>query len=180
MIPFRYSIDLSELTKRRKALADAAQHLRPLMVIAGGIFENSTRARFAGSYGPGRIPWPVTWKQRAGAVGGKVYGPVKSGKPLTASGSLLGSIRSNVGDNWVETGPDGHSKTSRLAVVHQRGMTIRPRRAKLLAFVGPDGRFHMVKSVTIPARPFMGIDADDVADLRDAANDYLERAWDGA
>lgn len=177
MGPIRLEITLNELTPARRRLTDAALHLRPLMEIAGGIFENSTRARFAGEYGPGRIPWPPTWKQRVGAVG--PYGPVKGGKSLQASGSLLSSIRSNVADDYVETGPDGRSKTSRLSIVHQKGMTITPKRAKLLAFTGPDGRFHMVSSVTIPARPHMGIDMEDQADLQDAFADYLGSAWDG-
>lgn len=180
MVPFRFEITLNELTPARMRLTDAARHLRPLMEIAGGIFENSTRARFAGEYGPGRIPWPATWKQRAGATAkGKVIGPIKSGKSLQDSGSLLSSIRSNVGDDYVETGPDGRSKTSRLSIVHQKGWTIKPKRAKLLAFVGPDGRFRMATSVTIPARPHMGIDAEDQADLQDAFADYLGSAWNG-
>ena len=179
MGPIRLEITLNELTPARRRLTDAALHLRPLMEIAGGIFENSTRARFAGEYGPGRIPWPPTWKQRVGAVSGKTYGPVKSGKSLQESGSLLASIRSNVGDNFVETGPDGRSKTSRLSIVHQRGWTIKPKRAPFLLFTGPDGRFHAAKSVTIPARPHMGIDMEDQADLQDAFADYLGSAWDG-
>lgn len=160
------------LTGPVHSLLEAAQNMRPMMEIAGGIFENSTRNRFHTERGPGGIPWPPTWKQKVGAVG--PYGPAKNSKTLQDSGLLLGSIRSNVGDRFVETGVDGRSRSARYARVHQEGRTIRPRNAKALAFVGADGHFRMVQKVTIPARPFMGIDQQDVTDLREAFVDYLE------
>lgn len=170
----KLSVNLDDLglTQPVHSLLAAAENMRPMMEIAGGIFENSTRNRFHTERGPGGIPWPPSWKQRVGAVGNA--GPVKSGKTLQDKGNLLGSIRSNVGDKFVETGVDGRSVSAKYARVHQEGRTIRPRTAKALAFVGPDGRFRMVQKVTIPARPFMGIDQQDVTDLREAFVDYLE------
>lgn len=153
------------LTRPVHSLLAASENMRPMMEIAGGIFENSTRSRFVTERGPNGIPWPQSWRAR-----------VQGGRTLTDKGNLLGSIRSNVGDKFVETGVDGRSVSAKYARTHQEGRVIRPRRAGALAFVGPDGKFRMVQKVTIPARPFMGIDQQDVTDLREAFVDYLEAA----
>lgn len=176
MTGFNYNISLddSSFDKGMAGLLKASQNLRPIMEIAGGIFENSTRHRFDTERGPGDIPWPPTWKQRVGAVG--PFGPAKNSKTLQDKGLLRGSIISNVGDDFVETGVDGRSVSAKYAKTHQFGATIKPKNADKLAFVGPDGFFHMVDQVTIPARPFVGIDENDKADLRDAIVIYLEGA----
>lgn len=176
-IRYRIAYEASPFRGSVERLTDAAQNMRPMMTIAGGIFENSTRHRFDTSRGPGGIPWKPTWRQRAGAVG--PAGPVLSARILVNKGLLRGSIRSNVGDNFVETGVDGRSESAKYAKVHQFGATIRPKTARALMFTGPDGKFHMVQKVTIPARPFLGIDADDVTDLGDAFVVYLENVADG-
>ena len=160
------TVDDLQLREGVRGLLDAVQPMRPLMTIAGGIFENSTRRRFATERGPGGIPWPKSWRARE-----------QGGRTLTDRGLLLGSIRSNVGDNFVETGVDGRSVSAKYAATHQFGATIRPVRAKALAFTGPDGKFRMMQSVRIPARPFLGIDSDDIQDLKEAFVDYLTEAW---
>lgn len=204
MTGFNYNISLddSSFDKGMTGLLKASQNLRPIMEIAGGIFENSTRHRFDTERGPGDIPWPPTWKQRVGAVG--PFGPAKNSKTLQDKGLLRGSIISNVGDDFVETGVDGRSVSAKYAKTHQFGATIKPKAGvdlnfigpsrggrnfkgqgpvrdhaiarNKLVFVGPDGFFHMVDQVTIPARPFVGIDENDKADLRDAIVIYLEGA----
>lgn len=167
MTGFSYSISLddSSFDKGMIGLLKASQNLRPVMEIAGGIFENSTRHRFDTERGPGDIPWPQSWRARE-----------QGGKTLQDKGLLRGSIISNVGDDYVETGVDGRSVSAKYAKTHQFGATIKAKNAPKLAFVGPDGFFRMVDQVTIPARPFVGIDDADRADLRDAIVDYLEGA----
>lgn len=149
-------------------LLAAAENLRPMMLIASGIFENSTRTRFDQEHGPGGIPWPKSWRAK-----------VQGGKTLQDKGNLRGSLTSNVGDNYAETGFDGRSESSKHAASHQYGVTIRPRSAKALAFTGPDGKFHMRQSVTIPRREMLGVDNEDLRDLLEAFVDYLEGAADG-
>lgn len=155
----------------RRVMAEgrlAGENLRPLMTIAGGIFENSTRDRFDQERGPGGIPWPQSWRARE-----------EGGKTLTDTGLLRGSVRSEYGDDWVETGVDGRDTAGQYAASHQWGVTIRPTSARALAFTAPDGTFRMVTSVTLPARPFMGIDDEDLLDLQDAFTDYLGGAFSG-
>lgn len=166
----RLDISLSDLPLREglDGLLAAATNLRPMMVIATGIFENSTRTRFDQERGPGGIPWPKSWRAKE-----------QGGKTLQDKGNLRGSLTSNVGDNFAETGFDGRSESSRHAASHQFGVTIRPRTAKALAFTGPDGKFHMAQSVTIPRREMLGVDNEDLRDLLEAFVDYLESATDG-
>jgi phage gpG-like protein len=60
------------------------------------------------------------------------------------------------------------------AKVHQFGATITPKNAKALHFrLG--GRDVFAKRVTIPARPYLGISADNAADLEAAAAKFIER-----
>lgn len=164
------NVDSLGLTKPVHSLLTAVESMRPMMDIAGGIFENSTRARFHGEHGPDNIPWPITWRKKVDA----------SATILQKDGHLLGSIRSVVGDNFVETGVDGRSVSAKYAKTQQFGAVIRAKSGKALAFTGADGHFRMVQSVKIPARPFVGIDTQDVTDLREAFVDYLEGQANGS
>lgn len=77
----------------------------------------------------------------------------KAGQPLVDTGRLRRSIVAVAGPNDVVVG------TSVIyAKTHQFGNIVRPKRAKILAFPGPDGEIIFAKSVKIPARPFMPID----------------------
>lgn len=60
------------------------------------------------------------------------------------------------------------------AHVHQTGMTIRPRNAKRLVFrVGANAQPVFAHKVTIPARPFIGLSAENEADLVEELNAML-------
>jgi phage gpG-like protein len=52
------------------------------------------------------------------------------------------------------------SKDVKYALIHELGGVIVPVRAKALAIPQPDGSVRMVKSVTIPARPYLRPAAD--------------------
>ena len=54
------------------------------------------------------------------------------------------------------------------AAVHQFGGTIKPKSGKLLAFRG-----HVAKSVTIPARPYLGLSDADQNELVERTLDWL-------
>ncbi|WP_175404830.1 phage virion morphogenesis protein, partial [Endozoicomonas atrinae] len=46
----------------------------------------------------------------------------------------------------------------KYAAVHNFGATIRPKKAKILAFPGKNGQTVFAKKVVIPARPFLAIE----------------------
>lgn len=66
------------------------------------------------------------------------------------------------GSGWIGAG------------VHQFGATIVPKNAKALRFVA-GGRTVFAQSVTIPARPYLGLSADNAEEMRDTAALFLER-----
>lgn len=86
---------------------------------------------------------------------------------LVKSGGLLDSIDHTVKGDSVEVG-----SSKEYAAVHQFGAIIVPVEAKNLVFtIG--GTLIFAKKVTIPARPWLGLSAQNRLDLRDLANDML-------
>lgn len=84
------------------------------------------------------------------------------GKILQVSGALASSISSSYGDNHAVVG------TNKVyAPVHQFGAVIRAKHKRALSFGGV-----MRSSVTIPARPFLGISQQ----TQDEINNLIE-AW---
>ena len=85
-------------------------------------------------------------------------------RKLTLSGHLRKSIRWQLLDSQsVLVGTNVP-----YAAIHQFGGTIRPKKGKALAF---GGRF--VQSVTIPARPYFGISAQDNKEIQEIIKDWV-------
>lgn len=135
----------------------------PMMEIAGGILENSTRERFYSGHGPGGTPWPMSRRAM-----------VQGGRTLIDKGGLVSSITSRATSNRVEWGVMAKTRSAKFAASHQFGVTIRPKKGPFLIFRGPDGHVIFARSVTIPRRPFLGVDADDRQELKTAWIAYLE------
>ena len=132
---------------------------QPLMASVGEILLNSTRARFADEEDPDGNPWePLKASTRAR----KTKNPDRI---LTASGLLGGSsINTRAGRRQVEIG------SSRLyAATHQFG-------AKKGQF-GSTQRGAPIPWGDIPARPFLGLSAQDKEDIEATISDYLLSAW---
>lgn len=140
----------------------------------GGILEASTRARFDSGRGPGGVPWPPSRRvQRSG------------GKTLVDKGNLERSLRYEVqGSNRLLVGVDGRSESAKNAASHQFGVNkgvvvVTHTRVINSAFGVPLAASKTVRvrgharRIRIPARPFLGIDSNDRADLREAAQSYL-------
>jgi len=164
MVSIRIQSDIGAARAVLGRYKETAQNPRPLMDIAGGILENSIRDRFRTSRGPGGVPWKPS--QRVIQGGG--------GRTLIDKGGLLASITHVAEDHSVEVGVIAKTPSAKFAYVHQFGATIRPVRARMLVFTGPDGHKVFAHAVTIPARPFVGIDNTDRADLLEAWTEYLE------
>ena len=60
------------------------------------------------------------------------------------------------------------------ARVHQFGATIKPKSAKALHFMIGDKQVFATK-VVIPARPYLGVSAENAADMEAAAAKFMER-----
>lgn len=113
----------------------------------GALLGSSTKLRFNDSSGPDGTPWAAV---------------LRGGKPLRDTGThLMNAVNYRVEGSSVLVGVP-----PAWASVHQFGATITAKSAKALRFkIG--GRWVTKKSVTIPARPFLGINAEDESGIRD-------------
>lgn len=153
-----------ELQNLLTRLQSKMKNLTPVMRKIAGIMQDSVEENFA------REGRPVPWKPSARALR-------EGGKTLQDTGRLAASITSRstahqaiVGTNVV------------YAAIHQFGgktapHIIKPLHKKALYW---KGALHPVKSVnhpgsTIPARPFLMVQDEDWAEIKQAMSEYLFR-----
>ncbi|WP_374653118.1 phage virion morphogenesis protein [Dongia sp.] len=143
-----------------QALAQAAARaadLTPLLDNIGASLVTSTQMRFEREQGPDGQAWPPS-----------IRALIEGGKTLRDHNQLYGSITHVASANGVEVGSN-----VLYAAVHQFGATIEAKNAKTLKFkVG--GRYVSKERVTIPARPFLGIDDGDRAMIAETVSEWLE------
>ena len=107
------------------------------------------------------------------APDGSAWPPNAEGTPILhrTGQHLLNSISWIPGDDSVEWGAGWE-----FAHIHQHGATITPKTAGRLAFsVG--GRQVFAKRVRIPARPFLGISADNATEILELVTDFFSGAF---
>jgi phage virion morphogenesis protein len=136
--------------------AARAEHPKDLFDEIGASLVVSTQRRFEAGVGPDGSPWPPSIRALA-----------EGGRTLVDSGRLMQSLTHVPSDAGVEVGTN-----VLYAAIHQFGGTVRPVKAAALHFklLGQD---IFVDHVTIPARPFLGLDADDEREILAIAADYL-------
>ena len=147
-----------------KALGKATHslaHTQALMESVGDALVSGTLKRFDEKNDPKGKPW----KPSRRAI-------EKGGETLTNKGRLRDSI------DYAAT-PDKVMVGSNLtyARIHQKGGTIKPKNGKSLKFKGLNGEDVLVKEVTIPARPYLGVSESDLDDVRAAMADFLSGAF---
>lgn len=140
-------------------LADA--NTEPLMTNIGSVLESSTRERI---------------EETKTAPDGSAWPPNQAGTPiLRASGRhLLDSIAFIASVTEVEVGSSWE-----FAHVHQDGAVIKPKDAERLSFMF-GGRRVFARQVTIPARPIVGMSAEDETVVTREATDFLGTLVGGA
>lgn len=132
--------------------------LTPLMERFGIVLETSTIERFDNERAPDGTPWLPSL--RAKATGGKT---------LTDTARLKQSVRFIASPDQVEIGTNVI-----YARVHQEGATIRAKGDGRLKFRLAGGLgFRSPRQVVIPARPFLGVSADDQEELLGQAADWV-------
>ena len=142
-------------------LVDAINDPSPVLKeISEAVVLRSTLARFKTQTAPDGTAWAALqpWyrkeKQR------------NKNRILTLNGYLRGKMTWQfVGERTVEIGSN-----LPYAAVHQFGATIKPRAAKVLMFRG-----HVAKSVTIPARPYLGLSDEDRSEIVGRTLEWLQR-----
>lgn len=135
-------------------------NLKPLMERFGIVLEAGTIERFDTGRGPDGTPWLPSLRART-----------TGGKTLVDRGILRQSIRSIAGDDRVEIGSN-----IIYARIHQEGGTIAAKGDGRLKFRLPGIGWRSPHQVIIPARPFLGISADDRDELIGQAEDWIAEA----
>ncbi|RIK92491.1 MAG: phage virion morphogenesis protein [Proteobacteria bacterium] len=140
-------------------LIAAGQSLHAPMDEIGASLLASTQQRFEEGKSPTGTPWkPSIRASRDGGV------------TLVDRGHLSDSMTHRASDTEVEVGTN-----VLYAAVHQFGATINAKTSKGLRFKIGD-KFITKQSVTIPARPFLGISEDDAAEIQEILADHLREA----
>lgn len=160
-VSFRVTSEGGLAIERKLAgLVKAFGDLEPLMQGFGLYLESATIDRFENERGPDGQRWKPSLRARQ-----------QGGKTLTDSSQLRSSITSQAGPDSVEVG------TNKIyGGIHQFGGTIRPKNGEYLTFRLPGGLgVRRVKSVTMPARPFLGLSSEDENELLALTADYTRQ-----
>lgn len=146
------SSDLDETLVRLQPLLDFEP--APLMAAIAALGESQTRRRIESEKtAPDGTPWPPN---------------LNGTSILRETGrNLLDSVASASSATEAEWGASWE-----FAHIHQNGAVIEPKDAKALSFqIGGQNVF--AKKVTIPAREFVGISAENEAEIVDLVTDFL-------
>ncbi len=116
--------------------------------------------RFELGIEPDGTPWMQSWRARH-----------EGGKTLIDSGMLLSRLTLNADAAGVEWGFN-----DRRAPTLHFGAVIAPKSKRALAFTGVEGHLVFAQNVVIPARPMVGVDAANIAEIEAIAVDHIEAA----
>ena len=156
-------LDDTDIRHTFNRLLQAGADMQPLMRNIGETLLNSTRERFKDEESPDGATW-----EPLSAITKKIK-KKNQDKVLTQDGHLAGQLTYRANPKYVEIG-----STRIYASVHQFGATIKPKNGAALVF-GPEGGKIYARSVTIPARPYLGVSSEDRTTIVDAVNDYLKQ-----
>jgi len=162
-VSVRKRITIDQLPGIMDRAANRFGNLRPLMESVGTSLVYTTTRRFERGVAPDGRPWPAKWD--------------RTPSYLSASGTLKSSIGFRVAGNVLHIG-----SPIKYARIHQKGGTIRPRRARFLVFKGADGRMVFAKKVKMPRRQWLpdegtGLPADEERIIKAAVKDFIEGAF---
>lgn len=155
-----YTNGLEALDGALARMAALGQRPRPIWEAIGQYGESSTRMRFKNQAGPDRKRWVPSIRARE-----------LGGQTLVQKARLLRSLSHSSDNNGTSWGTNVI-----YAGVHQFGAVIKAKSAGALRFRLPGGRFVTVKQVTIPARPYLGVNAEDGREMLAVANAAVDVA----
>ena len=124
----------------------------------------NTQKRIQTGIGTDDKPWQKSWRAQ-----------VQGGQTLRDTGRLHNSIFARVSGNKISIG----TNVVYAPLMHFGGV-IRPKSGDNLKFKTPLGGWVQLKSVTIPARPYLGISVDDSQEILFEIEEYLMEALNSA
>lgn len=143
--------------------ATSAEDMTAFMDAIGSLLIDGARERIGETnIGPDGVAWPKSLRAN-----------LEGGPTLYKTGALHDTVTAIASTNQVQVGSN-----MPYAGVHQSGATIRPKNKGALFFTLANGQQVMAGAVTIPARPYLGISADEELAITDVAftifNDLLD------
>lgn len=161
----RITINTAELQEAIAGLAAVMRAPERVMGTIGEALITSTQERQRRGIAPDGSAWPAL---------NPGYAAEKAGSQmLRESGRLMGSLSHRASGNTVVVGTNVI-----YAGIHQFGGTILPKSKRALSFIIGDRRV-IARKVTVPARPFLGISAEDREEIRDIFILAARRAMSG-
>lgn len=160
-----YSIRLEGDTRRmlKKIKSFAELDKKAINKNLAEVVRNSTLERFKRGKGPDGKAWQQSIRANE-----------KGGKTLVQTAQLRNSIRSKSDASGFAVGTNvKHAATHQFG---EKGRVIRAKRAKALRFQ-MDGEWYSKKKVkiTIPARPYLGLDDDDMKEIKATVEDFISK-----
>ena len=149
---------LDRVVRSLGAGLDRIEDQEQLLDEIGAAMEFSVLERFRLEVGPDNVPWTPT---RRGVS-------ILKGSPP----QLMSSITRRTSRDRVAVGTD-----KVYAAIHQFGGTIRPKSGDFLVFRGAGGELVFAREVTIPARPYLGIDQADEREIEETIRDFIAEAF---
>jgi phage virion morphogenesis protein len=160
-ISLTFQVMDQEVQRAVQQLGRVMTNTRPLMHAIGVGLVGSTHQRFITQTDPDGQAWQTLNPDYAETK--------RNSRILTESGRLRDSINSRPSNDEVRVGTNVI-----YARVHQDGATIRPTNGEALVFRIGD-RLIKVKSVTLPARPYLGISSQDETMIAETVFGFLQR-----
>lgn len=142
-------------------LVGVMENTTPVMHAIGVGLTASTHRRFVTQTSPEGVAWT--------ALNPDYKAIKRNSRILTESGRLRGSISASAGRDVVVVGTNVV-----YAAIHQFGGTIEAKGGGHLVFRLASGLV-MAKSVTLPAREYLGISADDEEMIADVVFGFVQR-----
>ena len=168
-------MDDKEIQRAVFRLSAMGQNMLPVARAIGVGLVRNTQDRFdAGRAPDGRAWTPLKPFTLA----------MKRGPGILRESGMRGGLQASIAFR-ADAGAGGATVTvgtnKVYGAIHQFGGTIRPKNPKgLLFFRTPGGRvWAAARSVTIPARPYLGISFEDRRMIGEAVQDILRKKWGG-
>lgn len=170
------SLDDTQLRAAVMRLSGLAKHPRPLLRQIGMGLVAAADERFETQTAPDGTLWAPLLPAYAAL---KEQMRPSSDRILTRSGKLVRSLNYRVNGQEVSYG-----SAMIYAAIHQFGGTIEPKKCNALVFplaIGKGGRVFLmhVRSVFIPARPYLGMGPAEVEAVELAVSIQMKKAWRG-
>jgi phage virion morphogenesis protein len=149
-------VDDREVLGGLQRLIALGRNAQPALKVIAELGVLSTRRRFKTETGPDGKRWKPSLRAQ-----------LSGGLTLRKDGHLDGSISAGAGTDFAEWGVG-----MKYAAIHQFGGVIRAK-GGALKFALPGGGFAVVKAVTMPARPYLGVNDDDRRDILDVFERHI-------